>query len=182
VLPDAAGGRSRNRSVDILPARQMGARGAMDILNGEMSISAEVMAGAARGIGHDLRTLVHETVHWYSPMTGQVYRGIGKIVEEVSTEVSARSIMRTQFAMKVPAESYQDWIDAVRLRIMRVGNMTSEAAYKALEQGSLRLRRSPPPKAIRDPHEYAELWARSIFPGAAAKQRELVDAIQGLVP
>lgn len=51
-----------------------------------------------------LRTVVHEELHGYSRTTMFSYNGIGRILEEVGTELSARHIVREAAATSVIAE------------------------------------------------------------------------------
>jgi 2'-5' RNA ligase/8-oxo-dGTP pyrophosphatase MutT (NUDIX family) len=44
-----------------------------------------------------LQTLLHEELHGLSEMKGSAYRGIGAFVEEVTTEVTARMVLRERF-------------------------------------------------------------------------------------
>lgn len=59
-----------------------------------------------------LRTLIHETVHGHSPIKPVVYEGLGKKVEEATTELAARGIMR-QIGVTNFRGSYTGWCDAV---------------------------------------------------------------------
>jgi hypothetical protein len=110
------------------------------------------------------RTLVHETIHAHSPMVHTVYRGAGKVVEEVTVESSARKLMRDEFAVTghvvgfplgaVPdlTRSYDPWILEMRQILEVSTGMTGLEAQGAIEDAALAMRRhkGAPVAKVRD--------------------------------
>jgi hypothetical protein len=141
-----------------------------------------------------LRTLIHETVHGHSPMVHQsLYRGIGKKVEEATTDLAARGLMR-QIGQENFRGSYTGWTKVVT-RVTResisFGTKTSTGtiasfparanrlrtitvARDAAEQASINMRKVT--KRFRSGNSYAKHFAESvdwpteIFAGMAEKQ------------
>jgi SPP1 gp7 family putative phage head morphogenesis protein len=106
--------------------------------------------GSARGVSpdpagalNDLRTLFHEELHGYSRVGPRVYTGIGRVIEEVGTELNARHIVKNltpeiagnpflakRFGSMAPVggASYQTEIDIVCDVVARHAGVTREAA------------------------------------------------------
>jgi len=54
----------------------------------------------------DASTLIHETIHAMSPMQSKAYDGHGAFIEEATTEILARKVMRDKF--QIPDEHWCD--------------------------------------------------------------------------
>ena len=192
-------------------SRMRGARGLHNTVTGQITVSTPVHNGAKRfatavatgrapraNDAHDFRTLLHETVHGHSPMDHSVYIGVGRVIEEVSTELTARRIVRQRFGVTSellqaplgPADpsrrSYDQWIVAVR-RILEAEGYTARAAIDAMEDASITLRRYAGP-VIDRPEEYARKWLEGLPPpdppndrlARDARRRRIFDRLKAL--
>lgn len=135
---------------------------------------------------NDYRTHIHETLHSYGPrpqLAAQAYTQKGLEVEEVTTEVAARRIVREQFSLglrdvaalssptttapMVERGSYDRYIapfrDSVRSGITETTgkSVTDDAAYKMLEDAALRFKSLPQNDRARTPQGMVELLAES---------------------
>lgn len=153
--------------LEVKPARRMhGSRGYYTPHDGTIAIADNVHAGAleffrdlAAGrtpsgtAAHNFRTFVHETLHGHSPMGAGIYFHSGKVVEEVTTEVAARKIVRDAFGAKswlldLPvaapdvARSYDEWIFGTRRIIETATGMTVAEANEALEAAAFELKKT----------------------------------------
>lgn len=105
------------------------------------SVEAGYAATKENDKGRGLETLIHENVHGYGPVTSEHYRGRGVVVEEVSTEVTARSVMREQFGLDMrylSSGSYHDMISGVGSAMERAmgARMTRDDMWRAMETAS----------------------------------------------
>lgn len=112
---------------------------------------ATVRVADAKG----MKVLVHEQIHACGPGRGwRTYQGAGKVLEEVSTEISARRIMREKFKGVLVREwgsnksmaaifspkktgSYQTWIDKVQKSIKDALGVTDTEAWDLLDDASM---------------------------------------------
>jgi SPP1 gp7 family putative phage head morphogenesis protein len=84
-----------------LDQRMVGARGSHS-LSGQIKLAADTsdrLRRYARGERSyesvsAMKTLVHESLHGTSPITSNAYQGVGVLIEEVTTEVAARKVVR----------------------------------------------------------------------------------------
>jgi phage-related protein (TIGR01555 family) len=93
---------------------------------------------------NELTTMMHETLHGFSPMHGAAYRGIGAKIEEITTEVSARVIMSKSFGSKlIPSTegSYNRYISSAVVAIQLATGKSREEAYGVLQEASLAFKR-----------------------------------------
>lgn len=123
---------------------------------------------------HAYHTLVHEGLHGYGPRYqgfggGNAYQAHGVLVEEVTTEVAARRIMRDTFdlqrgdveSMDIPKNkygsgSYNNLIDAAMGAVDKAlykngsgaigGELQRDRAFRHIEEASLRLKSAKPPE------------------------------------
>jgi SPP1 gp7 family putative phage head morphogenesis protein len=110
-----------------------GARGALETLG---------RGGQVNGAGADtLRALLHEATHACSAILPSAYRGIGVLVEEVTTEVAARRAAGKLLGRAVKYGSYGTWVDAVVEAVSRAGGVAQAEAYALVEEASLAMRR-----------------------------------------
>ena len=105
------------------------------------------------GALNDLRTFFHEELHGYSRIGPRVYTGIGRVIEEVGTELNARHIVKNltpeiaknptlakRFGSSAAAgqASYQAEIDVVCDIVARHAQVSREAAGELVRQAHVR--------------------------------------------
>jgi hypothetical protein len=98
---------------------------------------------------NDLRTLLHEEMHGFSRLAASAYKGIGRVLEEVGTELNARHIVQNltpeiranpvlaaRFSSQVPqgTGSYQMEIDIVCDVVARHAQVSRQAAGELVRQ------------------------------------------------
>lgn len=127
-----------------------------------------------------LRTMVHEAVHGHSPITHQVYVRSGRWIEEATTELAARKVIREKFGFTM-AEidsigSYQKVIDrvldSVEEAITRAtGARPARSVVREIVDGaSIKMRQAP--KKIENVLEFLEHTAGSMeFPAAVVADK-----------
>lgn len=117
------------------------------------------------------RTLIHETVHGYSPLGHASYAGAGRVVEEVTVELTARRLMRETFSLSYGAiarpiaspqssRSYDREIVAVRRRVQALFGIGPRAAIEVLEETAVTMRRAGP--IVNGPVAYTRHFANSV--------------------
>lgn len=83
-----------------------------------------------------IRTLIHESVHGHSPMMPGAYRGSGKWVEEVTTEITARHIADVQYdASTWLKERGTTWDKALAGGYQQAINKTKGIVARHLDKG-----------------------------------------------
>lgn len=136
-------------------------------------------------MGDGVRVAVHEHVHGYGPLQKEAYTGHGVIVEEVSTEVTARRIMRDQFGLDLRSDdargSYQGYIKGMLDVIQKsVPNTSITKAWDILEGASLKFKSDPPLTAWLDPvrgwHETVAVVANPDNPRLRSKLTKAFEA------
>lgn len=95
--------------------------------------------------------LLHESTHGHSPFGPRVYQGSAVGVEEVSTEVAARS-MFAQITKSAPTKSYQEGIDHTITGIADGAGITKGQASLILRDASFALKRET--RVSRGPDEH----------------------------
>jgi SPP1 gp7 family putative phage head morphogenesis protein len=90
-----------------------------------------------------LRTVVHEEVHGHSRVGLHSYRGVGRVLEEVGTESTARHVVRN-LTPEIAANphlrspnhfgSYHDEIDQVRITLMRHVGVDEDGADELIRK------------------------------------------------
>lgn len=138
---------------------------------------------------NDYRTLVHEQLHGYGPrgINSRAYQGVGKMVEEATTEIAARKIVRDQLGLshadingKMAGEligrarsvtdrgSYSRYIvnttESVRQAIKgELGvDIGYDDAYDVVETAALRLKSLEEHTDGNTPDGHAGLFAKSV--------------------
>ncbi|MFO0629974.1 MAG: hypothetical protein U0325_30725 [Polyangiales bacterium] len=122
-----------------------------------------------------LRTHFHEALHGSSPVLRDgAYRNVGKTIEEGTTEILARKVIRERFGFDHPTLEVQKQgvykEDVIRLRniVTAALQCTPDEAAAALEEASLAIKRTPKlalnPRsvAVESPEDYARIFARSV--------------------
>lgn len=161
-LSDADVGRSQVYAVGKMDASTAGYHHGDNIVLSKAShdravgFTRNVRAGASvtKHEAHGMKTLIHEQVHATGPSIGTSYRGAGLIIEEVTTEVNARRILREKFGdVRVKRSiatigelmggrnneltgSYQSYIDKVHGAIKTATGVGEDEAWKLLEDAS----------------------------------------------
>jgi hypothetical protein len=156
--------------------------------------------GGGRGVAadpisdlNDLRTLLHEEMHGFSRLGRQTYIGIGRVLEEVGTELNARSIvqnltpeiaanpvLRARFSSQVPigAGSYQREIDAICDVVSKHAGVSREAAGELVRRAHVKgLCQGGP--ATEGPVDHMQAFVRALdVPADRAQliERELQEA------
>jgi hypothetical protein len=131
-----------------------------------------------------IRCLFHEATHSYSPrVPGVTYSGVGLVVEEVTTEVCARSALGKLIGSptSMAVGSYQGYIDVVVDAIAKVGKMPRAQAFALLERVSLEMRRGGFPIA-RSPDDYLTNLAEALFPGDFGRYTDFEQAVKKAFP
>lgn len=172
---------------------KVGRRGAMDIVDGDMEINKDVMAGAKRAAVdidagnlptpadvHDLRTIVHETAHAGSPLAwqyaGQSYKvayGPVRLVEETTVEILARQTVRRAIGVGRADAVYGARLGLPRSDLDAVTTIrTGQRTYDDLMMANIRAAQQVAPDvdidAIHDRLEAAALAWRARAPGSVA--------------
>jgi len=100
---------------------------------------------AAHRSAGGMRVLVHEHMHGFSPVTPKAYRHMGGQVEEVTTEVMARVMMRDLFGHDIGRTghggAYGTEIDATVAAIGKLTGLTPDESYRHLEAAAERFKR-----------------------------------------
>lgn len=81
---------------------------------------AEAGRDVPENIRDAVRILVHEELHGYSLCTARSYSGIGRVLEEVGTELNARRVTGDVFGTAHTFGAYSELIDQVRYSILPV--------------------------------------------------------------
>lgn len=95
---------------------------------------------AARGIN----TLVHESLHGYSPLYSTAYRGAGGQIEEITVETSARVLSNRMFGIKILAPSTGSYAPDIHSAVEAIAEMSGKHyadAWPHLQEASLRFKR-----------------------------------------
>lgn len=131
--------------------------------------------------GDGMRVLVHEQIHGYGPVTRSLYTGQAAAIEEVATEVMARTVMREEFGLNLRSDhaygAYRREIKATLDAIQEVGGVSVDDAWTVLERASLDFKQMRPshtngPDDIVD--AFVDRLARRMPGGStAATRREL---------
>jgi hypothetical protein len=105
------------------------------------------------GALNDLRTMFHEELHGYSRIGPRVYTGIGRVIEEVGTELNARHIVKNltpeiaqnpTLARRFGSQaiggtaSYRQEIDIICDVVARHAQVSREAAGELVRQAHVR--------------------------------------------
>jgi SPP1 gp7 family putative phage head morphogenesis protein len=116
-----------------------------------------------------MRTVVHETLHAHSPVgEGQILIFEASMLEEATTEITARRIIKEKFSIKTgvmpeldaPHESgldkapYQDFIKRATLAVEKTFNVSPAQAYGMLEKASFQFKRHP--SMVKSAQEYTQ--------------------------
>lgn len=99
-----------------------------------------------RGGANDMHTIMHESLHGFSPLQSLAYRGHGAQIEEITTEVSARNMMHRHYGADHPKThegSYGSEIHAATNAIAEITGHTHERAYQHLQDISLEFKKRP---------------------------------------
>lgn len=147
--------------------------------------------------------LLHEELHGASSMISLSYRGVGQLIEEVTTEVAARYIMRDKFGhLRLTGSGrldddkrfqvsdfgpYGPWIKWVHQALVKAINAspddadeTETKAARMLEQASLKMKAEGVPKATQA-SEHQDNFLKC-FPELDSTQKwRFADALDELV-
>lgn len=148
----------------------------------------------------DASTLIHETIHSTSPMHAKVYNGHGAFIEEATTEILARRVMREKFGIPekkwrnrdgTPSGSYADEIHSlshiVSTQLGQHALVSHEKVYRMIEDAAAKMRQKQPRNLDRR-NPYVQHFADSLeFPpevfagldaaGADERRRQLANQI-----
>jgi SPP1 gp7 family putative phage head morphogenesis protein len=134
--------------------------------------------------GEGLKTFVHEVLHGAGPTRFATEyttkgTGYGLIVEEVTTEVSARAVMGDLFGYDRKRGSYQYEITKTHEAIEKALSCTRERAIEVLEQASLEFKtdKKPTGDAITPRDRLARKIA-GISPSANQSDNDLAAGVQ----
>lgn len=132
-----------------------------------------------RAGGDGMRVLIHEQVHGYGPVTADLFSGPLAAIEEVATEVMARTVMREEFGLNLRSESaagaYWPQIKATLSAIQGVGGVTVDEAWDVLERAALKFK-STKPNSAHTHDDLVETFADQLaahLPGGATLERRL---------
>lgn len=132
-------------------------------------------------------TLVHETIHTMSPLKPGARQGLGLLMEEVTTEVSARGIVADAVGLEYRdvayKGAYQAWIDDVSSAVQRVAgkDMTPGQVRDRVLHASKAARGGAADKHFETDEEFAAHWAAQVFPSDVGKQEALVAQLRKVV-
>lgn len=111
-----------------------------------------------------MSTMMHETLHGFSPMTRYGYQGHGAQIEEITTEVSTRHLMTKYYGRElIPSDkgSYGEQIHATTKAIAELTGQSHDHAYGQLQEISLQFKRRAS-GSLRNPTEVREAFALDI--------------------
>lgn len=178
--------------IGALGIRQLGrrVRGAHYPDTGEIGVAPDVGAGFARfvqargkGVGESevsaTRTILHETVHSHSPMRADLYTGVGKALEEATTELAAHHLIeaaapgwRVVLGTPGPNEiesSYRRWVRNLVAAVSGELGVPWDRAMAEARKAALAMRRDVGPVA-QDVDAYLHRFAAQL-PNNRAKVR-----------
>lgn len=128
--------------------------GTMGMAVGEREVLGKFFDALAAGTEPGLyaqsaaKVLIHESFHHASPMLATSYRGVGAVIEEVTTEVAARGAMRDlgfpRFRMPTSAQdgnSYDWFIHPTLEALSDATGEVGEALGRRLERAAIEMRR-----------------------------------------
>jgi hypothetical protein len=125
-------------------------------------VEAYALESQARG----MHVLVHETLHGFGPTYNSQYEKKNAAVEEVTTEVLARAVMRDRYGINPPPDyripAYNTEIKIAADALRDHFGLTDENAMKLLEQASAEFKRTPMPPSIVGAPEPLEHLANAI--------------------
>lgn len=137
-------------TIDDAALELMGADGGHYPDSGRVIVSTRVQENAKRALealasGAEatfeerdaLRVIVHEELHGHSLSTAESYSGIGKILEEVGTELHARHITGEIFGVKHSNFVYAEYVQKVRIIVETSGKDTDELIRNAHTKAAL---------------------------------------------
>lgn len=110
-----------------------------------------------------VKTLIHETLHGFSPIAPHAYQGHGAQIEEVTTEVMARVVGHDAFGIKMQRHdqgSYSFEIEAVTNAISSLTGDKPELAYERLQRASARFKSTT--QRLANPHDVTDAFTRHL--------------------
>lgn len=113
--------------------------------------------------GNGVKTVVHETLHGFSPLEATAYRGAAGQIEEVTTEVMARVVSEDLFGIKIASwnsGSYAQDITAVTEAIAELTGKSKIEAYADLQEASARFKTRT--QKYTQPHEVTKAFAEDV--------------------
>lgn len=131
-----------------------------------------------------MKVIVHETLHSHSPLAPSGYVAEGAALEEVTTELLARRVMRDRYGLKTMGpphdepranRCYDRWIVEVREAVELLLDVLPEVAIRKIENAAIKIRRRGVP--IDSPSEYVRqmleaLGAKNASPEKIAAFRQ----------
>ncbi len=169
-------------------SRMSGLRGQHGSISGEIELAPNILRGVvefartpaaertADMVG-SMRTLVHETTHGHSPIHPLVYDGVGKRIEEATTELAAQhlteklapgwSFTSSGLGDRVAEGSYGSWVQATIRAVQDGLGVTPEKAKGLARAASVAMRRHAGP-LITNEKDYARLFVQQL-PGMKTK-------------
>jgi SPP1 gp7 family putative phage head morphogenesis protein len=125
-----------------------------------------------------LRTVVHEEVHGHSRVGVYSYRGVGRVLEEVGTESTARHVVRN-LSPEIAANpylrdpkhfgSYHDEIEGVRITLMRHTGLDEDGADELIRKAHREKVCAPGP-AFANPGEALDTFLEGLDQPAETTQ------------
>lgn len=148
----------------------------------------------------DVSTLIHETLHSHAPLHPKAYSGQAAFIEEATTEMLARRVMREQFGIPderwcdkegAPSGSYGDDIHHLNQLVSQtLGQYTPLAhqhVYRMIEDAAAKMRQRQPHNFGRRNHYVRHFLSQLTLPpqvfvgldaaAAAKRQEQIVDTL-----
>jgi len=183
-------GRGKGREVMVIGNRNK-VSGQYDYVDDTVKIRRDQLDSMVRSLSTGERpvdgvhTFVHEAIHGYSRYVPGVYRGAGRVVEEVSVDSVARRVMADQFAASasdadVAAIMGRGGYGKTFIRTMDEFNGSAKKiaggrwdpdrleSLNLMADAGIRMRR-PGVKVAETPAEHARNFVDAIHPPASAK-------------
>lgn len=115
-------------------------------------------------------TIVHESLHGFGPTSGRDYTGHGIIVEEVTTEVLARSYMKERFDLPQGLidshdSAYQEYVGPLQ-QVLTIAYGDQDRAIKMLEDIARKFKKRAPAddKRVGVAQQFIELLQKELPP------------------
>jgi hypothetical protein len=160
--------------------------GEIEVQNVAMLQSVAYLRGVAHATANGIHTLIHEAVHGHSPVRQENWCGNYRVLEEATTEMAARKVMRDslgipwkKFSPHISDEtgmydrglgSYEDFCTLMRQGvemglyhsgIREIGSDDPYAYQDLIGAASIEMRRRPPP-FDNSMDEFLERFAASV--------------------
>jgi SPP1 gp7 family putative phage head morphogenesis protein len=131
-----------------------------------------------------MHVITHETLHGYGPQFASQYVGIGVPIEEVTTEVVARKLMRERYGVVAQPEvglgAYETYIQQTITAVRSSLGVSPRRAASILERASVQFRKIPQPASLTAAAATEEYLGTeiAIAAGRPAEEQNVIKALR----